>query len=237
MSDPWQVLGVSRSASDEEVKAAYRKLAQKYHPDLNPGDEAAAQKMREVNAAYDQIKDPEAYRKAQQAQQARDASSGAQGWGYAEYEDPFGGGWNPFGAWGYAGQQQQQRQSQGRPDRLRAAWNLLNAGEYDQAIHALGEVPQAERSAEWYYVSGVANYNVGNRITAQQHAQTAVRMEPGNAMYRNLLDQIQRNSAGYRQNAGPFGGASVGNIGGIGKLFAGMCVANILCRFCFCFSH
>ena len=56
VSDPYKVLGVSRDASDEEIKKAYRDLTKKYHPDLNPGDEHAAQMMNDVNAAYDQIK-------------------------------------------------------------------------------------------------------------------------------------------------------------------------------------
>ena len=53
VQDPYKVLGVSPSASDEEIKKAYRTLAKKYHPDLNPGDEVAAQRMNEINAAYD----------------------------------------------------------------------------------------------------------------------------------------------------------------------------------------
>ena len=57
--DPYKVLGVSPNASDDEIKAAYRRLAKKYHPDLNPGDENAAKKMNEINAAYDQIKNPQ----------------------------------------------------------------------------------------------------------------------------------------------------------------------------------
>lgn len=77
ISDPYKVLGVSPEASDEEIKRAYRRLAKKYHPDLNPGDEVAAKKMQEVNAAYEQIKNPE---KAQSSQQSG-------GYGY----DPFGG--------------------------------------------------------------------------------------------------------------------------------------------------
>ncbi len=56
MRDPYEVLGVPRGASDEEVSKAYRELAKKYHPDLNPGDEVAAQKMSEINDAYDRIK-------------------------------------------------------------------------------------------------------------------------------------------------------------------------------------
>ena len=56
MRDPYEVLGVDRNASDDEIKTAYRKLAKKYHPDINPGDETAAEKMNEVNAAYDAIR-------------------------------------------------------------------------------------------------------------------------------------------------------------------------------------
>lgn len=59
ITDPYKVLGVSPDASDDEIKQAYRRLAKKYHPDLNPGDEEAARRMQEVNAAYEQIKNPE----------------------------------------------------------------------------------------------------------------------------------------------------------------------------------
>lgn len=53
---PYDVLGVSPGASDEEITKAYKRLAKKYHPDLNPGDERAAERMGQINRAYEDIK-------------------------------------------------------------------------------------------------------------------------------------------------------------------------------------
>lgn len=92
--DPFEVLGVSPNATEDEIKTAYRRLAKRYHPDLNPGDASAAQKMNEVNAAYDQIKNPDAYRSQQQSNYS----------GGNPYGNPFSGYGNPFGSYGYGDQ-------------------------------------------------------------------------------------------------------------------------------------
>jgi DnaJ-class molecular chaperone len=59
MSDPFQTLGVARDATDAQIKTAYRKLAMELHPDKNPGDKAAEERFKEVNAAYEILKDPQ----------------------------------------------------------------------------------------------------------------------------------------------------------------------------------
>ena len=94
-NDPFAVLGLNSSATEDEIKSAYRKLAKKYHPDLNPGDKAAEEKMREVNEAYTralQIKktgrDP-----YQNPYGGSGSSSGASG-----YYNPFGGGYGGYGS-------------------------------------------------------------------------------------------------------------------------------------------
>src|SRR2546430_15776352 len=58
MKDPYPVLGVSKTASAEEIKKAYRKLAKKLHPDVNPGDKKAEERFKDVSAAFEVVGDP-----------------------------------------------------------------------------------------------------------------------------------------------------------------------------------
>ena len=121
IDDPYKVLGVSPDASDEEIKRAYRKLAKQYHPDLNPGDEVAAKKMQQINAAYDQIKNPEKYQQ----------QSGSYGGSYSQY-DPFGG----FGSYG-SYQQHSYTDTDGSDNYQKAAYNYIRFGRYQEALNAL----------------------------------------------------------------------------------------------------
>src|SRR5579883_731919 len=59
MADPYQTLGVSKTATEEEIRKAYRKLAKKHHPDLNPGNAEAEKRFKEISAAYSLLSDPE----------------------------------------------------------------------------------------------------------------------------------------------------------------------------------
>lgn len=178
IDDPYKVLGVSPDASDEEIKRAYRKLAKKYHPDLNPGDAEAAKRMQEVNAAYEQIKNPE------KAQPNRG------GYSY--------GGYDPFG--GYS-----QQYSQTSGDQYQqAAYQYIRFGRYQEALNTLNS--STERNARWYYLSALANNGLGNQVTALEHIRRAVSMDPDNYEYQRVLDAIEHGGSTYRQQAGNFRG-------------------------------
>jgi len=186
IEDPYKVLGVSPDASDEEIKRAYRALAKKYHPDRNPGDEEAAKKMQQVNAAYEQIKNP-----------GSTQQSGGYGGGYSQYD--------PFGFGGYGGYRQRSYADTESGDSYQqAAMNYIRFGRYREALNTLEN--SSDRNARWYYLSALANHGLGNQVTALEHIRRAVSMEPDNQEYLDALNRIEYGGTAYRQQAGNFRG-------------------------------
>ena len=237
MSDPYQVLGVSPTTSEDEIAQAYKKLAKKYHPDLNPGNKEAEKKMREVNAAYEQIRTQKYGGSAYDQQPGGSGNPRSDAYGHNQYnpfeEGPFasGSGFNPFDIFnmftGGQGQQRQRQQQRPTSPRMQAAVNFIQHRQYVEALRVLSDMP--DRDAEWYYYSALANAGTGNRVTALSHARDAVRHDPNNEEYHVLLEQFEQGSFEYRQTGQGFG-FDMSNSGG---LIVRACITFSLLS-CFC---
>ena len=184
MRDPYQVLGIPSTATDEEVKKAYRNLARKYHTDNyhdNPLEDLAQERMKEINEAYETIRT-----------QRKAAQSGGQS--YGGYTGGYSQGYNA-GAYGGVWQRVRLAISQGN---LNLAEELLNA--------------QTDHNGEWNFLKGAVCYKRGWMDEARRYYETAVQMDPGNAEYQRALDMLNGNGAAYRPNG--YGHVTTGNCAG-----------------------
>ena len=216
MRDPYEVLGVPSSATDEEVKKAYRNLARKYHPDNyhdSPLADVAQEKMKEINEAYEEV---QSMRKNGGAGQ-----SSYGGYGRNPYEQ------NPYGAYGggYGGVPAFVRV------RLSIAQGELNLAE--ELLNAM-----SDHNAEWNFLKGAICYRRGWMDEAKRYYETAVQMNPNNPEYRRALDILEGQGTTYRPNG--YGNRSTAVFGGdactriCGALICVNCLASAGGRFIYC---
>ena len=181
MRDPYEVLGVPHTASDDDVKKAYRELARKYHPDNyhdNPLSDLAQEKMKEINEAYDAV-----------------TRQRATGGGFTGSVFSGGG--------GFSGGSASARRSTGTPTfaEIRAA---INRGDLNRAEMLLGST--SDRSAEWHFLTGSLYYRRGWMDEAAGYFDTAARMEPSNPEYRQAMTYMHSGGMSHH----PYGGMQQG---------------------------
>lgn len=173
MSNPYEVLGVRQGASEEEIKAAYRELVKKYHPDKyqnNPLADLAEEKLQEVNEAYDYL--------MKNSSSSNSGSYNARG-----------------GSYGGA-QQGGYQQSNDLYNDIRG---IIDSGNLQMAEQKLAQI--RNRDAEWFFLSGMISYKRGWYDDAVNKIRQAVNMAPNNFEYQNALRSITNAGGMYQNNS------------------------------------
>lgn len=204
MKNPYDVLGISETATDDEIKSAYRKLAKKYHPDNyqnSPLADTAEQKMKEINEAYDEIN--------KMRQKGR--GSGSSGTGGSSASSSY-----------YTNSANTQFYSV----RIYIQQNMIN-----EAENVLDSTPMGNRTAEWYYLKGMCAYHRGWSEQAFDYITTACNMDSNNTEYRAALNNMQRERS---YNYGGYNTTNMGSSASCSccDICAGMMCANCLCNCC-----
>ena len=193
-NNPYKVLGVSPDADDETVKKAYRELARKYHPDRYADTdlaELASEKMKEINAAYEEIN----RLRAEGASGQQSSNYGYNGTGYS---------YQTSGA-GY----QNGNYSAELKSKFKEIRGHINSGRIDEAERLLFTIDRTEGGAEWIFLHGCVQLHRRNYVDAQRDFETAYRMEPTNNEYWTFKEQMHRRAggfgSGYRTSRGDCG--------------------------------
>lgn len=213
MNDPYQILGVPETATDAEVKKAYLNLARKYHPDNyhdNPLADLAQEKMKEINAAYEQI--------------TKERSGRASGTGSSYGGSGYGSGSSGYG--GYGGYQRYGGQSASGSSVLQQVRIAISTGDLSRAEALLANY--SDHNAEWNFLKGAVCYRRGWMDEAKRYYQTACQMDPGNAEYRSALEYMENGGqSAYRPDGGGFGTNTCN-----GNLCTTLCCTYLLCNGC-----
>lgn len=233
--NPYEVLGVSPSATDDQIKAAYRKLAKQYHPDLNGGSIAAEAKMKEINQAYTFLIKNKG--KAQDGGRGQYGQTHEQQWGQSAWGGAYqssGSGYgntgrNPFEDFFGNGRQKSYEHTaytEFDPQLKRVEDAFLDR-DYARAKQYLSNMKQ--HRAAWYFRSAKVDQALGNRVSALNHARIAVQMEPDQPAFRELYADLTSSGQSYwsRSTQQGFGGTVCSN-----PCMACL-IANVLFNCCF----
>lgn len=226
MTDPYRILGVAPNASESEIKAAYKKLVKKYHPDRYTDEDMARlanEKMSEINTAYDRIMEERriggAYsgssysgntytRTRKDTRSAQKDGSSASWYSYETHNTNY----TSFDAY-----------------RVR---EMMNSGDVNGADNVLMAVADGARNAEWYYLKGMVSYQRGWFNEAYNYIARATRMDPANQEYSAAFQQMNRQRSGY-MTGNMFAGASPSvSPADPCSILQGLCIADCCCELC-----